>query len=113
LREVRVADGETKLVFRYEAAQPCTLGVHPPGHPEAFALTCGERTFALTGVSDIEELPDTTRVERNRALEFALTFEPLPAEAWTFGVHGALATDVPEQPRIERVDLKGLNVIKR
>jgi hypothetical protein len=113
LHEVRVSGGETKLVFRYEAAEACEVGLHPPGHAEAFALSDGARTFALTDVSGIAELPETTSVNAHRSVKFALTFEPLPAEATTFGVAGALATATPEGPRFESVDLRGLNVIRR
>jgi hypothetical protein len=91
LHEVRVKGGSTRLTLRLEADEACQIGVSPPGDPAAFRLRSGERTFALTDVSGVEELPGRTSVGARRSRKFALTFEPLPQDVAEFRVAGDLA----------------------
>lgn len=117
LEEVRARSGSTKLVFRYEASEAMLVGVHPPGHPDAFVLRTldGQRSFALTDVSGIAELPEKTEVDARDSLRFSMTFEGLPEDVTTFSA-GAAAFD-PERPgdswQFFRVALDDVNVVKR
>jgi hypothetical protein len=115
LRDVRVTGGKTKLVFRYEAGEACEIAVRPPGDPAAFVLRSGDRTWKLTGVSGIAELPAKTAVDARDSLKFALEFEPLPEDVTEFTV-GEAGFD-PAAPgdswQFAAVDLKGGNVVRR
>ncbi len=95
LHEVRVRGGSTKLVLRFEADEACEIGVPPPGDPAAFVLRSGERTFRLTGVSGVEELPAKTRVDARGSRRFTLEFEPLPDDVGEFDVSGEIAGTGP------------------
>lgn len=91
LHEVSVRGGATKLVFRLEADEACEIGVAAPGDPAAFVLRSGERTFRLTDVSGVEELPGKTRVDARGSRRFTLEFEPLPEGVGEFDVAGEIA----------------------
>lgn len=115
LEEVRAGSGSTKLVFRYEADEAVSIGVHPPGHPQAFVLRTvdGLQTLALTDVSGIAELPETTEVGPRDSLRFSLTFEALPGGTNAFSAGPAVFD--PERPgeswQFFRIALDGANVV--
>ena len=113
LRDVRVTGGKTKLVFRYEADEACEIGVRPPGDPAAFVLRAGDRTWKLTGVSGIAELPAKTPVAARDSLRFVLEFEPLPegVTELTVGEAGFDPGASGDTWRFGTVDLNGVNVV--
>lgn len=110
LHEVRRGGDETEIVFRLEVDTACEVGVSAPGAPAAFRLRAGERTFALTEVSGIEEAPATTSIEAQRSLRFTLGFEALPADVQAFDVEGEVKGVGPVAFAV-RMDTP--NVVKR
>jgi hypothetical protein len=115
LREVRLRDSGTTLVFRYETDQPCEIGVPPPGDPEAFVLRAGDKILKMTGASGIAAFPEKTPIGAYESLKFELTFEPLPEGTKEFAL-GKPGFD-PSLPspawRFGRIDLEGRNVVGR
>jgi len=95
LHEVRMSSGATKLVLRLEAEEACEIGVPPPGDAKAFKLRAGDRSFALTDVAGVAELPGTTGVDARGSQRFSLTFEPLPEDVKAFDVEGEIAGTGP------------------
>lgn len=108
LREVHVTGGKTELVFRYETDEACEIAVRPPGDPDALVVRSKERTFKLTGVSGIAELPAKTAIGARDSLKFALEFEPLPDGTTEFTVGEASGNSW----QFPSVDLLDSNVVK-
>ena len=80
LTKVTVTPTATRISFRYRSDQTRRIGVHAPGAEGAFAIRAAKstQTYALKGAQGIALLPERTLVEAGTALEFTLTFEPIP-----------------------------------
>lgn len=107
---VHTSGGDTEIVFRVEVDSPCDVAVAPPGDAKAFRLRAGERTFALTEVSGIGELPAKSAVDAYKSLRFTLEFDPLPEDVRKFNVEGEISG---VGPVVFAVDLDAPNVVKR